>query len=323
MSKFPKTNISVEKKARSVEEAIEAALTELGISRAEAVIEIVQEPSKGFLGLGAKEAIVRVSSNSDAEETAEGIVRPVDEITEEETAESEVVEAVRHNSIYDSELPEENAKNFISDILTAMGLDVKVTAYREDDMVKVNLDGENMGIVIGKRGDTLDSLQYLTSLVINQSSKEYMKISIDTENYREKRSEALNALSERLAAKVARTGKKFTLEPMNPYERRIIHSNLQDNEYVTTFSVGQEPYRKVVISPKNPKPFGGKKSGYKNRKRTQGGRGGYSRQSYNKPEKKSSAAQTSTATYKADFKPQQHKAEYKNFEEYLAAHTKD
>ena len=109
-----------------------------------------------------------------------------------------------------------------------------------------------MGIVIGKRGDTLDSLQYLTSLVVNRASEGYIKISIDTENYREKRSEALEALAQRLAAKVARTGKKFTLEPMNPYERRIIHSSLQDNEDVTTYSIGQEPYRKVVIAPKNP-----------------------------------------------------------------------
>lgn len=118
-----------------------------------------------------------------------------------------------------------------------------------------------MGIVIGKRGDTLDSLQYLTSLVVNQRSDDYIKVSIDTENYREKRAEALLALSTRLADKVTKTGKKFTLEPMNPYERRIIHSNLQDSETVTTYSVGSEPYRKVVIAPKNAKPYG--KGGYK------------------------------------------------------------
>ena len=320
MSKFPKTNISVEKKARSVEEAIESALNELNISKEEAVIEIVQEASKGFLGLGAKEAVVKVSVKS------AGSAPEAEAQTESVSAAEPVQEAKPvDGKLYSSPSPAENAKNFISDILNAMGIEVKVTAVLEEDVVKINLDGENMGIVIGKRGDTLDSLQYLTSLVVNQSSEDYIKISIDTENYREKRSEALNALSTRLAAKVARTGKKFTLEPMNPYERRIIHSNLQDNEFVTTFSIGQEPYRKVVIAPKYPKQFGGKKGGYGKggRKRPSGsGRGGYNRQSFNKSDKKSSSS-ASAATYKADFKPQQHKAEYKNFEEYLAAHSKD
>ena len=138
----------------------------------------------------------------------------------------------------------------------------------------------------------------------------------DTENYREKRAEALLALSTRLADKVTKTGKKFTLEPMNPYERRIIHSNLQDSETVTTYSVGSEPYRKVVIAPKNAKPYG--KGGYK--------KDGYKKRSP-KPHRNHSdkpvAEKTGsyTTTYKADFKPQQHKAEYKNFEDYLAGHS--
>lgn len=333
MSKFPKENsITIEKKARSVDEAIAEALSELGIGRADAEIEIVQEPSKGFLGLGAKEAIVRVSTKPSETAAAEPETAPEpaakaepEEPAAESAPESEA-ETVPENVqlVYSDPSPAENAKNFISDILSAMGLDVKVTAVLEDDIVKVNLDGENMGIVIGKRGDTLDSLQYLTSLVVNRASEDYIKISIDTENYREKRSEALEALAERLASKVARTGKKFTLEPMNPYERRIIHSSLQDNEDVTTFSVGQEPYRKVVIAPKNPKPYG-RRGGYGKggRKNRSGGRGGYSRQSYERREKTEKKSQAPAATYKADFKPQQHKAEYKNFEEYLAAHSKD
>ena len=193
-----------------------------------------------------------------------------------------------------------------------MGIEVKVEARLEDDIIYIDLEGEDMGIVIGKRGDTLDSLQYLTSLVVNRRSDNYVKVTIDTENYREKRKEALIALSNRLAAKVAKSGRKFALEPMNPYERRIIHANLQDNEDVTTFSVGQEPYRKVVIAPKN----GGRRGGYKGgrRNRPQGD----SRTRTEKPE-----STTPSVTYKADFKPQQHKAEYKNFEEYLAAHSKD
>ncbi len=316
MSKFPNpsTITSIEKRAKSVEEAIAEALSELGVNEDEAEIVIVQEPSKGFLGLGSKEAVVKVSVKDTAQPTDEPEAKPV----------SEPETQAPKNRVYNSQAPEENAKAFISDILSAMGLDVKVSAVFEENIVKIDLEGDNMGIVIGKRGDTLDSLQYLTSLVVNQSSEDYIKVSIDTENYREKRSEALVALSNRLAQKVAKTGKKFALEPMNPYERRIIHSNLQDSEDVTTFSVGQEPYRKVVIAPKNPKAY--KKGGYKgrndNRRFSQGGRGSYSRQPYGKDEKPASSP-AGTATYKADFKPQQHKAEYKNFEEYLAAHSKD
>ncbi|MCH5211848.1 MAG: protein jag [Oscillospiraceae bacterium] len=301
---------SIEKRAKSVDEAIEEALNELGIKREEAEIEIIQEASKGFLGLGSKEAIVKVS--------VKGAVPAATEAAEESAQEAKADAPKEVSRVYDSEKPEENAKNFINDILSAMGLEVEITASFDGETVNVNLEGENMGIVIGKRGDTLDSIQYLTSLVVNQNSEDYIKVSIDTENYRAKRSEALIKLSERLAQKVAKTGKKFALEPMNPYERRIIHSNLQDNEEVTTFSVGQEPYRKVVIAPKNPKPYG-RRNRYKGRNDHRNSAGGY--KSYSNAEKPASTEPA--ATYKADFKPQQHKAEYKNFEEYLAAHSKD
>ncbi len=334
MSKFPKANITIEKRAKSVDEAIAEAVAELGVSRDKVSVEIVQEGSKGFLGLGAKEAVVRVSveaADSAAPVATEAPAKVEPEKTETvkaadtaKAAEEPAAAAEKAVSkrVYSSPAPEENAKNFISDVLSAMGIEVSVSAVLEDDVIKVNLEGDNMGIVIGKRGDTLDSLQYLTSLVVNRNVDERIRISIDTENYREKRSDALIALSNRLAAKVARSGKKFTLEPMNPYERRIIHSNLQDNEDVTTFSIGQEPYRKVVISPKNPRPYG-KRGGYnKNRKSRSMSRGGY-RRTYDKREKTAEKSQNASATYKADFKPQQHKAEYKNFEEYLAAHSKD
>ncbi|MDD6763815.1 MAG: hypothetical protein PUD92_09415 [Clostridiales bacterium] len=136
------------------------------------------------------------------------------------------------------------------------------------------------------------------------------------------------ALSNKLAARVAKTRRKYPLEEMNPYERRIIHANLQDSEEVTTYSVGQEPHRRVVIAPKHPKPYNSKRSGYnKNRgekKHTNGGRGGYSRPDYVKPEKKNEEASVaSSATYKADFKPTPHKPEYKDFAEYLAAQSKN
>ena len=314
MSKFPKNALSTEKKAKSIDEAVELALTELGIEKENAEIEIVQEPSKGFLGIGAKDAIVKVTAKKAEKKQKADKPAKVVKAEKAEKAPAKPKKVKTSGGVYNSDSPAENAKNFIKDVLNAMGLEVEVTAELKEDIVEVNLEGDNMGVVIGKRGDTLDSLQYLTSLVVNQKSEDYIKISIDTENYREKREEVLCALANRLAAKVARTGKKFALEPMNPYERRIIHSNLQDNEDVTTFSIGQEPYRKVVIAPKNPKPYN-KCSGYK--------------KSETKPAADSTVADdaeetaSSTVTYKADFKPQQHKAEYKNFEEYLAAHSKD
>ena len=316
MSKFPKKNISTEKKGKSVEEAIELALAELNIAREDAVIEVLQEPAKGFLGIGAKEAEVRVTAKADAAPAPTKKVEP-----EKKPEKKPAKKVAKVGGVYSSDSPAENAKNFISDILTAMGLEVTVTAELKDDIVEVNLEGDNMGVVIGKRGDTLDSIQYLTSLVVNQKSEDYIKVSIDTENYREKREEALCALSQRLAAKVARTGKKFALEPMNPYERRIIHSNLQNNEDVTTFSIGQEPYRKVVIAPKDPKPYS-KRGGYSKSRKSDNGlsKGGYSSQTAATDEE---GTTSESLTYKADFKPQQHKAEYKNFEEYLAAHSKD
>lgn len=214
MLKFLKT---IEKSAKNVNDAKEAALLELGVSEEEAVIEIIEEGSKGFLGLGSKEAVVKAS--------------------------------LKHPELVAS-------KKFLASIFESMKVEVQINAdLDENGDIAINLEGENMGIIIGKRGDTLDSIQYLTSLIANKESEKYIKVIIDAENYREKRYNALIALSERLAEKVVRTGKRYTLEPMNPYERRIIHSNLQGNEKVTTRSVGEDPYRKVVIEPKNARPY--------------------------------------------------------------------
>jgi len=207
-----KFETQTEKTAKSVSEATEAALAELGLIENDVDIEVVDEGTKGFLGLGSKDA--------------------------------RVIAKVKDVVSY-------KARVFLTQIFNGMKLEVKIDTRIEGDNLYVDLSGENMGIIIGKRGDTLDGLQYLTSLVVNHGSDDYYKVTLNTENYREKRLEALNALSKRLADKVAKTGKKYTLEPMNPYERRIIHSNLQNNESVTTYSVGEDPYRKVVIAPKN------------------------------------------------------------------------
>ena len=313
MSQFQKRNNSIEKNAKNKQDAIELALKELNASREDVEIEVLDEGSKGFLGIGARDARVRVTLIKSKEPVNETYVQEKEEVAETEIKPVKREPKVKKESLGD---PADDAKKFLSDIFNAMDLDVAIDAKMEEQSVSIDLSGENMGIVIGKRGDTLDSLQYLTSLVVNQRSDDYIKVSIDTENYREKRAEALLALSTRLADKVTKTGKKFTLEPMNPYERRIIHSNLQDSETVTTYSVGSEPYRKVVIAPKNAKPYG--KGGYK--------KDGYNKRSP-KPHRNHSdkpiAEQTGsyTTTYKADFKPQQHKAEYKNFEDYLAGHS--
>ena len=204
-----------EKEAKSVDEAKALALLELGIDEDEAEIEVIDEGTKGFLGIGSKGARVKATAKD-----ANAAV----------------------------------AKHFLSDIFGAMGLDVSVSAKTGKESLDVEMEGSRMGLVIGKHGDTLDALQYLTSLVVNRESDERVRVILDTENYREKRQAALLTLSARLAEKVARTGKKHTLEPMNPYERRIIHASLQSNDDVTTFSIGEEPYRKVVIAPKNYTP---------------------------------------------------------------------
>ena len=264
MSQFQKRNNSIEKNAKNKQDAIELALKELNASREDVEIEVLDEGSKGFLGIGARDARVRVTLIKSEE--------PVNETYVQEKAETEVKPVKREPKVKKESLgdPADDAKKFLSDIFNAMDLDVAIDAKMEEQSVSIDLSGENMGIVIGKRGDTLDSLQYLTSLVVNQRSDDYIKVSIDTENYREKRAEALLALSTRLADKVTKTGKKFTLEPMNPYERRIIHSALQNDKYVTTRSEGEDPFRHVVISLKKEVPAGGRKERYGSRRDNRG-----------------------------------------------------
>ncbi len=344
MSAFPNQDRTTVKSGKSIDEAIETALRELGAQRESVDIEIIQEPSKGFLGFGGKPALVKVTVNVPEEPEAAEETHPEEAAAQprqrsnqrnrgrhrgaqrsknhsREHANGEAPEAVGTvkpfvPTTFDipshEDSPVEAAKIFLTSMFAAMQIDVTADVELEADMMTVNLAGDNMGIVIGKRGDTLDSIQYLTSLVVNRRNKgDYIKVTIDTENYREKRADALVALSNRLADKVARSGKKFTLEPMNPYERRIIHANLQDNENVSTFSVGSEPYRKVVIAPKH-----GSKPRYDKR-------GGRHQQAPKHDAPKAEKTGSYTTTYKADFHPTPHKAEYHSYEEYLAAQNGD
>ena len=200
---------SLERSGKSIEEAIELALTELRAERSQVEITILSEPTKGFLGLGGKSATVLVTKKRD---------------------------------------PEATAKTFIREISASMGMLIDVETKLADNHLYVNLKGDKMGVLIGKRGQTLDSLQYLLNLVVNKGDAQYLSVTLDTENYRKRRKETLETLAFSLARKVKATKKDIVLEPMNPYERRVIHSALQNDKHVSTHSEGKEPYRNVVIS---------------------------------------------------------------------------
>lgn len=200
---------TVEMTGKNVDEALKNALEVLNASKDDVEVEVIDEGSKGFLGIGNKEA--------------------------------KIIVTLKNN-------PEKKAKNFLDGLFKIWGEEVEVITNISDGILKIELKGDNMGSVIGKRGETLDALQHLTSLNVNTGDDEFIKVSLDTENYREKRNQTLAELAKKLAVRVAKTRKNMTLEPMNSYERRIIHATLQDDKYVTTYSVGQSPNRKVVIA---------------------------------------------------------------------------
>lgn len=197
--------------AKTVDEALTNAMLELNTTIDNLEYEIIEKETSGFLGIFGKPGKIRVR----IKETVEG-----------------------------------NAKKFLTDVLKAMNVsaDLDIKYDEENSNLDINLDGEDMGVLIGKRGQTLDSLQYLVSLVINKNSENYIKVKLDTENYRQRRKETLENLAKNIAFKVKKTRRAVTLEPMNPYERRIIHSALQGDKFVETYSEGEEPYRRVVIN---------------------------------------------------------------------------
>ncbi|MCL5057581.1 MAG: protein jag [Actinobacteria bacterium] len=202
----------IEKTGRTVEEAVEQAIAELGIPREETDIEIIEQPSKGFLGLlGSKPARVKVS--------------------------------VRNS-------PVRRVKGIMTDILNTMDLQARLDIVEKDNTVTINLEGENLGILIGRRGETLDALQYLVNLSINKNQENRKKFILDIEGYRTRREDTLKKLAHKLADKAMQRGRNVVLEPMNSLERRIIHTALQGRDDISTFSEGEEPYRKIIISPK-------------------------------------------------------------------------
>lgn len=201
----------IEISAKNVDDAITQATVQLGITSDQLEYEVLDKGSTGFLGIGSKNAVIK---------------------------------ARKKFSI------DENVVEFLSSIFDAMKMEVEilVAVNEEEHIIEVELKGDDMGILIGKRGQTLDSLQYLTNLATNKHSDEYYKVKIDTEDYRKRRKETLENLAKNIAYKVKRTKRPVSLEPMNPFERRIIHSALQNDRYVTTHSEGDEPYRHVVVT---------------------------------------------------------------------------
>jgi spoIIIJ-associated protein len=200
----------IEMMGKNVEDAINNALIELKVTRDKVKVETLDEGSKGFLNIiGVKPAKIRVT--------------------------------VKRDSSYE-------AKKFLMEVLQSMSMKAQVNLKEENNEIKIDLVGANMGLLIGYRGETLDALQYLVSLVVNKNhDEEYKRVILDTENYRAKREETLKRLASKIAYKVRVSGRVLKLEPMNPYERRIIHSTLQNDSYVFTISEGEEPYRRVVV----------------------------------------------------------------------------
>ena len=262
--------------AKTLDDAITEALVQLGVTSDRLDYIVVEKGSEGFLGIGRKQAVIKARRKREE--------KPVEETVEESKVETPVKEEVKPEKKTEKkpakehshtkknvreEKPEvksepkkevelakvepqtiETCEKFIYDVMNAMGMDdVKVTSVvDEEGALSINMEGSNMGILIGKRGQTLDSLQYLTNRVANKMQDGYVRVKLDTEDYRRRRKETLEKLAKNIASKVKRTRKTVSLEPMNPYERRIIHSALQSDPAVSTHSEGEEPYRRVVVT---------------------------------------------------------------------------
>ena len=258
---------SIEKVAKTVDDAITEALIELGASTDEVEIEVISKGSKGLLGFGVKDAKVKVTLKQ--VETNEEIeikeIKEIKEIMPDKVSINEVIEAEESDesirlegdsedtviaSREEIEAVIKNAEDFLNKLLNEMHIECTIKSeIVNNNRISICLQGNSMGIIIGKRGETLDAIQYLVNIVANKERKEYIKIMLDTENYRARREETLRRLAFKLSKKVQKSRKPIILEPMNPYDRRIIHSALQYSKFVKTHSEGKEPFRKVVITP--------------------------------------------------------------------------
>lgn len=232
--------------AKTLADCITKACVELGVTSDMLDYAVVEQGSNGVLGIGARPWVISAGVKEEKEETPQKLNTAPSEqqVNEEQQSEKSSSEKEAQQS-----LPSEQCVNFLKNVFESMGLSVKIETSFDELLseLSVNLSGEDMGVLIGKRGQTLDSLQYLAGQVVNKHSDNYIRIKLDTENYRERRKETLETLAHNMAHKVRRTRKPMALEPMNPYERRIIHSTLQDEKDIFTRSEGEEPYRHVVV----------------------------------------------------------------------------
>ena len=263
----------IEVTAKTVDEAVEKALKEFNTTRENVDVYVVEEGSKGIFGFGAKDAKVRVSFDEEkienvkisisAEDISEAkkptpmkkvekpapkkVEKKVEKVAEPVEDEEESVKRPERKSTYSAEAVE-RARVFVQDVVSKMGTNCTVTAV--DGEAKLIVSGEEVGVVIGRRGDTIDAIQYLVNLHVNKDrhGDDYCRITVDTENYRARREETLKKLANSMANKAVKYRKDMSLEPMNPYERRIIHAALQNHKYVKTKSVGEEPNRRIVVT---------------------------------------------------------------------------
>lgn len=233
----------IEVTGKTVEEALTNASLELKTASDNLEYEVIEKGSSGLFGfINSKPAKILVWKKETDEDEADELVKPVVEKETKPAKENTKAEPV------DNSVIEEKIKKFLNDIFKTMDLDVTIeVSFGEENLIDINLVGKEMGVLIGKRGQTLDSLQYLVSLVANKEGGKYYRVKLDTENYRERRKATLESLAKNIAYKVKRTRRPVSLEPMNPYERRIIHSALQNDKYVSTRSEGEEPFRHVVV----------------------------------------------------------------------------
>ena len=279
-----------EKWGDSIESAVELALQDLKLTRDQVTVTVLEEPSKGFFGIGSKLAKVRVEEiekvqvkeNSIKNDVLKALEKLENEGIEEENVtvkpgNKEVAAKLKKNnnnkknkkhnrskaefkiegereqvSVKPADLVEQAdhpVKEFLEKMISEMGLELTVKVSSNNDSVYVDIDGKDTGTIIGKRGQTLDAVQYLSSLVVNKGEEEYIRVIVDAEEYRAKREDTLEKLAYRLAEKVVKTGRSVRLEPMNPYERKVIHTTLQTVPAVRTRSEGSEPHRRVVIEP--------------------------------------------------------------------------
>ena len=231
----------MEFKGKTKNDAITEACRHFSIPSDKLDYEVIDEGKAGLFGLGAKPAVIKARVKEDSEEPKET----------QKLVDSPEISSVKEyaENIVDIDV-EAVSKKFLMDVFAAMNLNVEINTKYNDSLknLDVDLSGDEMGVLIGKRGQTLDSLQYLISLVVNKGTGEYIRVKVDTENYRQRRKETLENLAKNISYKVKRTRRPVSLEPMNPYERRIIHSALQNDKYVTTHSEGDEPFRHVVVT---------------------------------------------------------------------------